>query len=58
MTDPVFDRAWAHLIVERQGPVATVTLNRPDARNALSTALMQELTEVARALRLLRMCWP
>ena len=52
MTDPVFDRAWAHLIVDRQGPVATVTLNRPDARNALSTALMQELTEVARSLRL------
>jgi enoyl-CoA hydratase/carnithine racemase len=52
MTDPVFDRAWAHLIVTRDGPVATVTLNRPTARNALSTALMRELTEVAQSLRL------
>ena len=52
MTDPVFDRAWTHLAVTRDGPIATVTLNRPEARNALNTLLMQELTEVARALRL------
>lgn len=51
MTDPVFDRAWTHLLVTREGPIGTVRLNRPDARNALNTALMQELTEVARALR-------
>jgi len=52
MDDPVFDRRWADLRVTRAGPVATVTLHRPDARNALNTELMQELTEVARALRL------
>ena len=52
MTDPVFDRAWTHLQVTRDGPIATVTLHRPDARNALNTVLMQELTEIARALRL------
>ena len=52
MTDPVFDRQWAHLRVTRDGAVATVALDRPEARNALNTLMMQELTEVARALRL------
>jgi len=52
MADPVFDRHWCHLAVTRDGPIATVTLQRPEARNALNTLLMQELTEVARALRL------
>ena len=52
MSDPVFDRQWTHLQVTRDGPVATVALHRPDARNALNTVLMQELTEIARALRL------
>jgi len=49
--DPLFDRAWTHLKVVRDGPIATVTLHRPDARNALNTALMGELTEVAVLLR-------
>jgi len=31
------------LLVERQGPIAIVTLNRPDKRNALSEALWGEL---------------
>jgi enoyl-CoA hydratase/carnithine racemase len=52
MADPVFDTDWQHLHVQRDGPIATVTLHRPDARNALSTALMRELTEIARAMRL------
>jgi hypothetical protein len=52
MTDPGFDRTWTHLAVSRDGPIATVALNRPESRNALNTLLMQELTEVARALRL------
>jgi enoyl-CoA hydratase/carnithine racemase len=52
MTDPVFDRLWANLVVTRNGPIATVALHRPEARNALNTSLMQELTEIARALRL------
>ncbi|OYZ15440.1 MAG: enoyl-CoA hydratase [Sphingomonadales bacterium 28-64-96] len=36
----------SHLLVDRQGPIVTVTLNRPDQRNALSRPLMLELTEV------------
>lgn len=36
----------AHLLVHRDGPVATVTLNRPDRRNALSLGLMHDLLSV------------
>jgi enoyl-CoA hydratase len=32
------------IVVERAGPVATVTLNRPDVLNALSVAMLDELT--------------
>jgi len=35
--------AFQHLIVERAGHVATVTLNRPDAYNALNLGLGREL---------------
>jgi len=38
------------LEVERAGGVVTLSLNRPDQRNALSRALMQELTSVLTAL--------
>ena len=31
----------AHAIVERRGHVLTITLNRPEARNALSTEMME-----------------
>jgi enoyl-CoA hydratase/carnithine racemase len=34
------------LIVERDGPVLKVTLNRPEARNALSPTMVRELAEV------------
>jgi enoyl-CoA hydratase len=51
IADPLFDRAWAHLKIARDGPVAQVTLHRPDARNALNAALMGELTEAAVLLR-------
>jgi enoyl-CoA hydratase/carnithine racemase len=34
-----------HLLVEDRLPAATITLNRPETRNALSTALMTEVTE-------------
>lgn len=36
--------AYEHILLERDGPLATVTLNRPERRNALSVPLMQELT--------------
>ena len=49
--DPLFDRDWTHLKVSRDGVIATVTLNRPDARNSLNGLLMRELTEVAVLLR-------
>jgi len=48
--DP-FDHDWEHLAVSRQGAVALVRLDRPDARNALNTALMVELTAFAQAIR-------
>jgi isohexenylglutaconyl-CoA hydratase len=32
------------LIVERNGPVLKITMNRPDARNALSPTMVRELT--------------
>jgi enoyl-CoA hydratase/carnithine racemase len=37
MTD--FDLGTPHLIMEQRGPLAYVTVNRPDARNALTTAM-------------------
>ena len=42
--------AYKHLIVGTEGPVATVTLNRADALNALSVALEAELCAVFRDL--------
>ena len=42
---------WPDLLVTVEGPVAQVTLNRPGARNALSGALMRQLTEVAAHFR-------
>lgn len=39
-----------HLLVETEAPVAIITMNRPDRRNALSLALMKELIDCFRAL--------
>ncbi|MFM8819042.1 MAG: enoyl-CoA hydratase/isomerase family protein [Phenylobacterium sp.] len=50
MDDPVA-RDWRFLKVEREGPTVVVRLDRPDARNALNTSLMVELTEFARGIR-------
>ena len=36
-------QSYEHLLVESQAPIAIVTLNRPERRNALSLDLMQEL---------------
>lgn len=41
---------YAQLILTRDGPVATITLYRPDALNALSVALEAELCDVFRTL--------
>lgn len=38
------DNAYEFLLVERRGPVAVITLNRPKALNALCDGLTQELT--------------
>ena len=35
---------YANLLVRRDGAVAVITLNRPNALNALNTALMNELS--------------
>jgi methylglutaconyl-CoA hydratase len=40
---------YAHLLVHRDGPVETVTLNRPQVRNAFNDAVIAELTEWAAA---------
>ncbi len=39
-----------HLIVERNGPVARVTLNRPDLRNAFDDAMVEGLERAAESL--------
>lgn len=41
---------YDYLLVEAGAPIAVVTLNRPERRNALSLALMQELIACLRAL--------
>lgn len=40
----------ALVLVEKTAGIATVTLNRPDAKNALSAELMVELTETIKSL--------
>ena len=34
-----------HLLVERDGPILTLTMNRPDARNALSAEMLARLVD-------------
>ena len=41
---------YEHILLSREGAVATVTMNRPDKRNALSEAHMGELIDALRAL--------
>jgi enoyl-CoA hydratase/carnithine racemase len=40
--------AWQHLLVDDDGVVTRITLNRPERRNALSVELMEELTAALR----------
>jgi enoyl-CoA hydratase/carnithine racemase len=39
---------YEHLLVQRDGPITTLTLNRPDKRNALALNVMRELTQALR----------
>ncbi|HEV7127367.1 MAG TPA: enoyl-CoA hydratase [Ktedonobacterales bacterium] len=41
---------YESLLVEHAGDIATITLNRPDKRNALSLGLMRELIDAFRAI--------
>src|SRR5205823_10859273 len=41
---------YSNLIVKSEGPVARITLNRPEKRNALSLELMQELIDAFEAV--------
>jgi enoyl-CoA hydratase/carnithine racemase len=41
---------YENLIVESNGPIARVTLNRPEKRNALSLAMMREMTACLSAI--------
>jgi enoyl-CoA hydratase len=43
--------AYDHLLVAREGPIVTVTLNRPKARNALNPAMIGELLDCCAQLR-------
>jgi enoyl-CoA hydratase/carnithine racemase len=38
------------ILVERDAPVATITLNRPEKRNALASEMMREITDALRTL--------
>jgi enoyl-CoA hydratase/carnithine racemase len=38
------------ILVEREAPVATITMNRPERRNSLSVDMMQELTDAFKTL--------
>ena len=43
-------KPYEYLLVEADAPIAIVTLNRPDRRNALSLALMEEMNDCFRTL--------
>lgn len=44
------DLSYDHLLVKREGDIVTVTLNRPEKRNALSLDVMVELTAALEAI--------
>lgn len=48
--DTLSEAKFQHLQVKRDGPVVEVTIARTEARNALDSVLMRELTDLARLL--------
>src|SRR5258708_35617667 len=42
-TQDIRTTTYDNILVERDAPIATITLNRPEKRNALSIPLMEEL---------------
>jgi hypothetical protein len=40
--------SYQHLLVDSDGPITTITLNRPEKRNALALDVMIELTQAFR----------
>jgi enoyl-CoA hydratase/carnithine racemase len=40
--------SYQHVLVKREGPIVTITLNRPEKRNALAIEVMNELTATLR----------
>src|SRR5260221_2912149 len=42
-TQDIRTTTYDNILVERDAPIATITLNRPEKRNALSVPLMEEL---------------
>ncbi len=42
--------AYEHILVEREAPLATVTMNQPERRNALSVPMMRELIDAFQTL--------
>jgi len=39
---------YENILLEREGPVATITVNRPKSLNALNSATLRELTQAVR----------
>ena len=50
------DESGKALLIEREGPIATVTLNRPHRRNAVTKALLDELAGFFASCRRDRSC--
>lgn len=44
-------KSYEYLLLEADAPIAIITMNRPERRNALSLALMEELIDCLRALK-------
>lgn len=41
---------YTSILIDRDAPVATITMNKPEKRNALSSEMMRELTDALRTL--------